>query len=73
MELSSLAEIEMSGRLNWERARFNMKARMSVKAEADFMDRELASRWLERKEKQRSRWEALNKKSGQADSEKDEN
>jgi hypothetical protein len=48
-------EQAMASRLKWERATLASKEKLSVRDEREFMDRDLASRWLERQEQWQQR------------------
>ena len=43
----------MSRPLNWERANLNKKAKQSLSDEREFMERDLAAKWLEHHEPRR--------------------
>jgi hypothetical protein len=47
-------EAYMARRMNWERAFLDRKRKQSVGDEREFMDKDLAAKWLERQEQ--SRW-----------------
>jgi len=48
----------MAKKLNWEKAVLARKPSLSVKTEIEFLDRDLATRWLEKAE----RWEERKRK-----------
>ncbi len=52
----------MAQRLNWAKANFAKKPKLSISDEQEFFDRDHAARWLERAEKR----EARRKKSKQS-------
>jgi hypothetical protein len=52
------SEQDMARKLNWQKAWFDKKLKLSIKDEKEFVDRDLASRWLQRAEK----WEQRRKK-----------
>jgi hypothetical protein len=52
------AEQHMARKLNWQKAWLDQKLKLSIKDEKEFVDRDLASRWLERAEA----WERRRKK-----------
>jgi hypothetical protein len=50
----------MAKRLNWQKAWFDKKLKLSLKDEQEFVDRDLASHWLERAEEwERNKQERL--------------
>ena len=44
------SEQHMARKLNWQKAWLDQKLKLSIKDEKEFVDRDLASRWLERAE-----------------------
>ena len=42
----------MTGRLDWRKARFAGKPKMSIRDEQDHLDKGFTARWLEKAEKQ---------------------
>jgi hypothetical protein len=52
------SEQYMARKLNWQKAWWDKKLKLSIKDEQEFVDRDLASHWLERAEM----WERRRKK-----------